>query len=336
MTRGGQGGGDKPATGGARPFAGLAVLRGQVRRAPRAEGGRQPDREAAGTPPQSFAQAVAGVAPLTPPNRADIDGPKPDPVPRFKSMREAEAAAEAGAARPLPAQDSFAEAMSGVAPLAPSNRVDPDLLVRQRGMARHTGPAVDAPDTLAAWLDKAPEPDDPAALFRHAVGHASPVADGGRVHVQGPLPAPQPLQREADEREALRESIGAPLSFEDRLEMGDEAAFLRPGLPRRALTDLRRGRWVIQSELDLHGLTRDEARGALGRFLAERLSRGERCVRIIHGKGRGSPGRVGILKQLSRSWLAQREEILAFCQARPHDGGEGALLVLLRTPRPGE
>jgi DNA-nicking Smr family endonuclease len=112
--------------------------------------------------------------------------------------------------------------------------------------------------------------------------------------------------------------------------MGDEAAFLRTGLPRRVLTDLRRGRWVLQGQIDLHGLTRDEARAALAVFLHDALAQGKRCIRVIHGKGHGSPGKVSILKQLSRGWLAQREEILAFCQAGPHDGGGGALLVLLR------
>jgi len=128
----------------------------------------------------------------------------------------------------------------------------------------------------------------------------------------------------------LREAIEAPLSFEDRLDTGDEAAYLRTGLPRRVLTDLRRGRWVVQGELDLHGLTRDEARASLARFIALSLQQGRRCLRVIHGKGHGSPGRMPVLKHLSRGWLAQREDILAFCQARPHDGGDGALLVLLQ------
>jgi DNA-nicking Smr family endonuclease len=123
-----------------------------------------------------------------------------------------------------------------------------------------------------------------------------------------------------------------PLTFEDRIDIGDEGVHLRDGLPRRVLTDLRRGRWVVQAELDLHGLTRDAARSALALFLHEALESGHRCIRLIHGKGLGSPGREPVLKHLSRGWLMQREEILAFCQARPHDGGEGALLVLLRNP----
>jgi DNA-nicking Smr family endonuclease len=102
-------------------------------------------------------------------------------------------------------------------------------------------------------------------------------------------------------------------------------------LQRRTLADLRRGRWAIQSELDLHGYDREEARAALGRFLTLALGRGHRCVRVIHGKGLSSPGGVSVLKILSRQWLAQREEVLAFCPARPCDGGEGALLALLRS-----
>ena len=77
-------------------------------------------------------------------------------------------------------------------------------------------------------------------------------------------------------------------------------------------------------------LTRDEARASLAQFIAVALQQGRRCLRVIHGKGHGSPGRLPVLKHLSRGWLAQREDILAFCQARPHDGGDGALLVLLQ------
>jgi DNA-nicking Smr family endonuclease len=171
---------------------------------------------------------------------------------------------------------------------------------------------------------------DPAALFRHVAGEGAPLKSRNLADVERPLPAPLPRKREEDEREVLREALESPLTFEDRLDTGDEAAYLRVGLPRRVLTDLRRGRWVVQAELDLHGLTRDEARASLAHFIALSLQQGRRCLRVIHGKGHGSPGRLPVLKHLSRGWLAQREDILAFCQARPHDGGEGALLVLLQ------
>ncbi|MFZ1445006.1 MAG: Smr/MutS family protein, partial [Candidatus Dechloromonas phosphoritropha] len=89
----------------------------------------------------------------------------------------------------------------------------------------------------------------------------------------------------------------------------------------------------VQDEIDLHGLNRDEARSNLAAFLAKSLKQGRRCVRIVHGKGHGSPGREAVLRRLVRGWLVQKSEVLAYCQAKPQDGGEGAVIVLLRTQR---
>ncbi|MDR3352775.1 MAG: Smr/MutS family protein [Zoogloeaceae bacterium] len=169
-------------------------------------------------------------------------------------------------------------------------------------------------------------------LFRAAMAGVTPLPATGKAEIATPKPRPVPRQRHLDERQALAESRDGMLSLEDRLVIdGEESVFLRSGISRRTLSDLRRGRWVIQAELDLHGLNREEAREALNDFLADALDRGWRCVRIIHGKGLSSPGGHSVLKTLSRQWLAQRAEILAFCHAKPHDGGEGALLALLRS-----
>jgi DNA-nicking Smr family endonuclease len=91
---------------------------------------------------------------------------------------------------------------------------------------------------------------------------------------------------------------------------------------------------VVQDALDLHGATRDEARLLLADFLAESLRRGLRCVRVVHGKGLGSPGREPVLKGLVKNWLMQRAEVLAYCQARAAEGGAGALVLLLKSSRP--
>jgi DNA-nicking Smr family endonuclease len=169
-------------------------------------------------------------------------------------------------------------------------------------------------------------------IFQAAMANVRPLPPTGRAEIALPKPAPLPRQRARDERQALEESWNGALSLEDHLMIeGEESTFLRPGLPRRTLHDLRRGRWAIQAEIDLHGLDRDSARTALEAFLAECLRRGDRCVRIIHGKGLSSPGGHPVLKMLSRQWLARCTVILAFCHAKPHDGGEGALLALLRT-----
>ena len=147
------------------------------------------------------------------------------------------------------------------------------------------------------------------------------------------MPPPRPLQRLADEQAALRESLHGPITLQDRLEGGDEPSYLRNGVANSVLRHLRRGRWAIQDEIDLHGLNREEARDQLASFLAQSLKYGRRCVRIVHGKGHGSPGREAVLRRLVRGWLVQKNEILAYCQAKPQDGGEGAVVVLLHTQR---
>jgi DNA-nicking Smr family endonuclease len=174
--------------------------------------------------------------------------------------------------------------------------------------------------------------DEERALFREAVSDAKPLARD-RVHHEPPPPPAVPRQRWRDERAALAESLH-PAALDLSLEGGDEPAFLRPGLARTVLRDLRRGRWVVQGELDLHGATREEARHLLAGFLAESLQRGLRCVRIVHGKGLGSPGREPVLKGLVKGWLMHRPEVLAYCQARATEGGAGALVALLKSRSP--
>ncbi|THF65817.1 DNA mismatch repair protein MutS [Pseudothauera nasutitermitis] len=232
--------------------------------------------------------------------------------------------ADGGAASPF---DALAELRA--------KPLNPLLRAWEAARAPRTASTATAPQAAEA-APKIPQitPAD-LALLHNAMADVRPLpARHARVESAAPRPAPEPLalKRRADEDATLHESLHTPLSFEDRLDIGEEAAFLRPGLPRRVLADLRRGRWVLQGEVDLHGLNREQAREELARFLHASLQRGRRCVRVIHGKGLGSPGRVPVLKQLSRGWLAQREEILAFCQAGPHAGGSGALLVLLRAP----
>ena len=167
-------------------------------------------------------------------------------------------------------------------------------------------------------------------LFREAVADAQPLPPDNRVHHEPPKPRPRPRQHQADERAALMESLKHGIAVEDRLDIGDEPHYLRPGLNRQILRDLRRGRWVVEAELDLHGATRDDARLWLAEFLHDCQLHDRRVARIVHGRGLRSPGKVGILRTLVRGWLMQKEEILAYCQAKPQDGGEGALWVLLR------
>jgi DNA-nicking Smr family endonuclease len=178
--------------------------------------------------------------------------------------------------------------------------------------------------------------EDDRTLFQAAVGDARRLTFD-RVYHEPPPPPAIPRQRQRDEHAALLESVGSPELIDLYLEGGDEAAWLRPGMSPAVLRDLRRGRWVVQAHLDLHGMNRDEARHHVGLFLAECQNHDHRCVRIVHGKGLGSPGREPVLKRLVLGWLAQRREVLAFCQARAMEGGAGAVVVMIdgvrrRTP----
>jgi DNA-nicking Smr family endonuclease len=155
------------------------------------------------------------------------------------------------------------------------------------------------------------------------------VRPSGCRRCTGPAPEPLPRQREQDEQAALRQAMSDEFDVDSLLESDEELSYRRSGIPPGVLSRLRRGEWALQAHLDLHGLRRDEAREALGRFLQASRLRGLRCVRVVHGKGHGSPGREGVLRVKVRRWLVQRDEVLAFVQARPIEGGAGALVVLL-------
>ena len=128
----------------------------------------------------------------------------------------------------------------------------------------------------------------------------------------------------------MQESLSDEFNVDTLLDTDGELSYARQGVGGDTLRKLRRGVWVIQAQLDLHGLRRDEARDALGAFLRHAVKRGLRCVRVIHGKGLGSINKEPVLKSKVRSWLVQKEEVLVYCQARAADGGAGALIVLLR------
>jgi len=167
------------------------------------------------------------------------------------------------------------------------------------------------------------------SAFARAVGPVRPLSDPRRVHGHAPRPEPLPRQREADERAALREALSDEVDVESLLLTDDGLSFRRPGLSADVVTRLRRGQWAIQAQIDLHGLRRDEAREQLAAFVRQALQRNQRCVRVVHGKGLGSPGGEPVLKGKVQRWLAQCAEVIAFTQATGAQGGAGALVVLL-------
>lgn len=178
--------------------------------------------------------------------------------------------------------------------------------------------------SLTAQKNQA-EPED-AALFRAAVGEVKPLPDQNRIEPQ--KPSRKPLLRSPNPPPAIPDTLSdfAPESVPDE--------FLRNGLSRMTLRKLRRGHWPVQDSLDLHGNNTDTARKLLQEFLHGAAQRGLRCVLVIHGKGMNSRGGEAVLRKLARHWLAQRPDVLAYCDALPKDGGSGAALVLLKVIEP--
>jgi DNA-nicking Smr family endonuclease len=223
---------------------------------------------------------------------------------------------------------------------------DPALVRELRRRARQAEPPRDPVDPRPAAVAQAKqaaparsngraaldEPSGFAALF----GDVSPLGTPARSRSRPAPPAPHARQRKADDAHALHASRVAtnpsPMAWDVGLDIESAQSFVRVGLNPDLLRKLRRGDWVVQGSLDLHRHTQEQARVALGAFLGLARRQGWRCVRIVHGKGLSSPNREPVLKAKVRKWLQQRDEVLAYCEPRPHAGGSGAVTVLLSAP----
>jgi DNA-nicking Smr family endonuclease len=171
-------------------------------------------------------------------------------------------------------------------------------------------------------------------LFALTVGAVVPLHTTAVAPARPRPPAAAARQRERDEAAVMHEAISDEFDAESLLDTDDTLSYRRAGIGPEVVRKLRRGVWAIQAQLDLHGLRRDEARERLTGFVHEARRRGLRCVRVIHGKGNGSPGREPVLKSKVKAWLVQKQDVIAFTQARASDGGGGALLVLLGPAAP--
>ena len=142
-------------------------------------------------------------------------------------------------------------------------------------------------------------------------------------------PDPIPRQSLQDERLVLQECL---TSDPDILlnSSGDELFFYRPGLQKSTIIKLKKGKYKIEAELDLHGLRSNEAKSRVNDFISNCLSNSKYCIKIIHGKGHGSYNKMPVLKNKVAKWLSLDNRVLGYCSARPNDGGTGAVYVLLR------
>jgi DNA-nicking Smr family endonuclease len=182
----------------------------------------------------------------------------------------------------------------------------------------------------AAQRERAERGQFAREIERTMGGPVQRVADSGRTARAPAAIDPTPRQRLADEARALASTLSDEVDVSTLLDTDAALGFRREGIGPDVLVRLRRGQWTVQRHLDLHGMTRDVAREALAHFIRRAERDGLRCVRVVHGKGNGSPGREPVLKAKVRAWLVQKTEVIAFAQAPAPDGGHGALLVLLR------
>jgi DNA-nicking Smr family endonuclease len=165
-------------------------------------------------------------------------------------------------------------------------------------------------------------------LFRESVKGVKPLRAKKKAPARRPKPPPRARFSDAEKRAVLEESLKLDLQDGDAFS-GEELWYAKAGVQHALMRKLRRGQFSVRAELDLHGLRSEDARAVVAEFLHESGQHGYRCVRIIHGKGLGSGPRGPVIKQKLGGWLRQRKEVLAFCSARPVDGGSGALYVLL-------
>lgn len=173
--------------------------------------------------------------------------------------------------------------------------------------------------------------DDDIELFRASVGQVRRL-QSDRVSGPAAPPPPIPRQRELDEAAVMRELADAPIDFES-IESGEELTWLRPGLQKRVITRLRRGHWRVQDEIDLHEMNTEAAERSIRAFLLAAWRDGLSCVKIIHGKGLRSGPEGPRLKRLTAHLLTRIDSVCAFASAPRHDGGTGAVYVLLRSSR---
>ena len=163
------------------------------------------------------------------------------------------------------------------------------------------------------------------ALFQDAIEGVTPIQHDKHPPHRQPR-RPEPLPPEPEPRQPTADEFLADMD----VETTDELLFAQPGVQKRVIRNLQRGRIKPADNLDLHGLRVKQARPLFAQYLRHAHQQHLRCVRIIHGKGRGSSSeQQPVLKQKTNQWLRQIPYVLAFCSAPPFDGGTGATYVLL-------
>lgn len=173
--------------------------------------------------------------------------------------------------------------------------------------------------------------EDEARLFYEAMAGAAPLKDRGEVK-----PPTGVVPKIVDENAEALAQLSELVTGEGPFDIADSDEFVEghaPGVDAALMRALRGGDFSVQGHLDLHGMSRPEAKEAVEKFVSESRRAGKRCVLVVHGRGLNSKDQIPVLKEALRTWLQRgriARSVLAFATARPHDGGAGAVYVLLR------
>lgn len=167
--------------------------------------------------------------------------------------------------------------------------------------------------------------------FRALMSDVRPLAGDVRLHLErAPEITPGTLARRlAAESLVRKDGNFLSDSHVPLVEPHAELSFIRPGVQYGVFKRLRLGDYRFDSRLDLHGLTVEQSREALWRFVADCMKHDVRAALINHGKGAGR-STPALLKSCVAMWLPQFAEVLAFHSAPRHLGGTGATVILLR------
>jgi DNA-nicking Smr family endonuclease len=209
-----------------------------------------------------------------------------------------------------------------------------DAFAKLKGMARaKPPPAPRPPPAPAAPPSPAREPTE-EELFAREMAGVRPLARGPAT--VGPPPPRGPPETFWDPELEAVDELRALVSGETPFDLADSDEFIEgraAGIDPTLVRKLRKGEFAVQGHVDLHGLTREEAKRTVEDFLRGARNAGKRCVLVVHGRGLHSKDQLPVLKDALRTWLSTARfsrHVLAFATARPVDGGAGAVYVLLR------
>lgn len=225
-----------------------------------------------------------------------------------------------GSQRPLPQSGK-------TAPMAkPATQpVTPKAAEKTADRAAEKAAPAAAPDVS---MNELLSEDMPMEDFAKAMAGVTPISKAGRdVALQKPE-RPMVVQQSNALQDFLDGKLEFALTFTEEYMEGFVV-----GLDPIMMQKLRQGSFSPEAHIDLHGLNTQQAFETLRGFFKGSWYRGLRCVIVVCGRGKNSPDGIGILREKLQLWLTQepfKRVVLAFCTAQSHDGGPGAVYVLMR------